>query len=64
MILLQGLQRLFIALDGGLKLADVLRTTFAEGSLGLPIALLPFLRGRIDLERGLVNLKKKKLKQN
>jgi hypothetical protein len=49
MILLQGLQGLFIALDGGLELADVLCATLTKGRLGLAIALLTLFRGRIDL---------------
>ena len=53
MVLLQGLQGLFIALDSRLELTDVLGATFTEGSLGLTVALLPFLRGRIDLRRRL-----------
>ena len=49
MILLEGLQGVFIALNGGLELADVLCATLTEGSLGLAVALLPLLRGSIDL---------------
>ena len=49
MILLKGLEGLLIALDGGLELADVLCATLAEGGLGLAVALLPLLRGSIDL---------------
>lgn len=49
MALLQALQGLLIALDGSLELTDILRTTFTEGSLGLSVALLPFLRGSINL---------------
>lgn len=52
MILLKGLQGVFIALNGGLELADVLCATFTEGSLGLAVALLPLLRGSIDLTAG------------
>lgn len=50
MVRLQGLQGFFIALDGGLELADVFCATLAEGCLGLAIALLTLLRGRIDLK--------------
>jgi hypothetical protein len=49
MALLQTLQGLLIALDGSLQLTDILRTTFTEGSLGLSVTLLPFLRGSINL---------------
>lgn len=35
--------------DGLLELLDVLGAALAEGSLGLAVALLPFLRGSIDL---------------
>ena len=35
--------------DGLLQLLDVLRPTFPERSLGLPVPLLPFLRGGIYL---------------
>lgn len=52
MILLKGLQGVFIALNGGLELADVLCATLTEGSLGLAVALLPLLRGSIDLTAG------------
>lgn len=43
MTLLQALERFLIALDGGLELADVFRPSFAEGGLGLAIALLALL---------------------
>jgi hypothetical protein len=49
MALLQTLQGLLITLDGRLQLTDILRTTFTEGSLGLSVTLLPFLRGSINL---------------
>lgn len=49
MILLKGLQGVFIALNGGLELADVLCATLTEGGLGLAVALLPLLRGSINL---------------
>lgn len=51
MALLQALQRLLIALDGGLQLADILGATLPEGSLGLAVALLALLGGGIDLNR-------------
>ena len=51
MALLQALQRLLIALDGGLQLADILGATLPEGSLGLAVALLALLGGGIDLKR-------------
>jgi hypothetical protein len=49
MILLQGLQRFFIALDGGLELANVLCATLAKGGLGLSVALLTLLRSCVNL---------------
>jgi hypothetical protein len=49
MILLQGLQRFFIALDRGLELANVLCATLPKGGLGLSVALLTLLRSRVDL---------------
>jgi hypothetical protein len=55
-ILLQGLQSLFIPLDGRLQLTDVLGATLSKGGLGLTIALLPFLGGSIDLERRLIKV--------
>ena len=41
--LLQGLQRLFMVLDGGLELLDVLGAPLSERSLGLPVPLLALL---------------------
>ena len=49
MILLQSLQTVFIALDGGLQLTDVFGATLPKSSLSLPIALLTFFRSGIDL---------------
>lgn len=40
--LLQRLQRLFVPLDGGLQLLDVLGAAFAKGRLSLAIPLLAF----------------------
>lgn len=51
MILLESLQALFIALDGGLELADILGATFTESRLRLSVALLTLLRGCIDLDK-------------
>jgi hypothetical protein len=49
MALLQALQGLFIPLDGGFQLADILCPTLAEGRLGLAVTLLAFLGGGVDL---------------
>jgi hypothetical protein len=51
MALLQTLQGVFIPLDGGLQLADVLCPTLAECSLRLAVALLAFLGGGVDLNQ-------------
>lgn len=50
MVLLQGLQGLFIALDSRLELANVFGAPLSEGSLSLSVPLLTFLRGSIYLE--------------
>lgn len=49
MALLESGQRFFILLDGSFELLDVLGSSFAEGSLGLAVALLTFLRRSIYL---------------
>jgi len=60
-ILLESLQALFIALDGGLELADILGATFTESRLRLSVALLTLLGGCIDLDKiSRWTLKKKK----
>jgi hypothetical protein len=41
--LLQGLQRVFMVLDGGLELLDVLGAPLSERSLSLPVSLLALL---------------------
>ena len=46
---LEALQVALMDADGLLELLDVLGATLAEGSLGLAVALLALLRGRIDL---------------
>jgi hypothetical protein len=51
MTLLQALQRIFIALDGGLELTDILGPSLAEGSLRLSVALLTLFRGGIYLSK-------------
>lgn len=43
MALLQALQRVFMLLDGGFQLLDVLGPPLAKSSLGLAVALLPLL---------------------
>lgn len=59
MTLLQTLQRIFIALDGGLELTDILGPSLAEGSLRLSVALLTLFRGGIYLSKvSRVNIKK------
>jgi hypothetical protein len=40
---------LLVSPDGLLKLLNVLGTALPERCLSLPVPLLPFLRGRIDL---------------
>lgn len=63
MILLESLQAIFIALDGGLELADILSATFTESRLRLSVALLTLLGGCIDLDKiskGTLKKKKKK----
>lgn len=48
---MESLQALFIALDGGLELTDILGATFTESRLRLSVALLTFFGGRIDLDK-------------
>lgn len=55
MTLLKSPQSLFVLLDGGFELFDVLGPAFSEGSLCLSIPLLAFLGGRIDLANVSVN---------
>jgi hypothetical protein len=50
--LLQRLQRLFMVLDGGLELLDVLGAPLSERSLGLPVPLLALLGRGIYLGLG------------
>ena len=50
--LLQGLQRLFMVLDGGFELLDVLGAPLSERSLSLPVPLLALLGGGIYLWLG------------
>lgn len=50
-ILLESLQAIFITLDGGLELADILSATFTESRLRLSVALLTLLRGCVDLDK-------------
>lgn len=49
MALLQVLQGVFMVLDGGLELLDVLGASLAEGGLSLAVALLALLGGGVDL---------------
>ena len=63
MILLQSLQTVFIALDGGLQLTDVFGATLPKSSLSLPIALLTFFLSGIDLVQD-VKKRKKKTKES
>lgn len=49
MTLLQSPKGLFVLFNGGFELFDVLGPAFAKRSLCLSIALLAFLRCRIDL---------------
>lgn len=51
MILLQGLQATFIALDSRLQLANIFGATLPKSRLGLSVALLTFFGGSVDLER-------------
>lgn len=51
MVLLQCLQGLFIALNGGFELANILGPPFPKGRLSLSVALLTLFRGGIDLDR-------------
>lgn len=51
MILLQGLQAIFIALDSRLQLANIFGATLPKSRLGLSVALLTFFGGSVDLER-------------
>lgn len=50
--LLQGLQRLFMVLDGGFELLDVLGAPLSERRLGLPVPLLALLGRGIYLWLG------------
>lgn len=47
---LEVMEVLLVDTNSLLKLLDVLRPSLAEGGLGLPVALLPLFRGRIDLK--------------
>lgn len=47
MAVLEVLQCLFMVLDSALELLDVLGASFAEGCLGLPVALLALFRSRV-----------------
>ena len=49
MTVLEVLQRLLMVLDGALELLDILGAALAEGSLGLPVALLALLRRGVYL---------------
>lgn len=49
--LLQARQGVFVLLDSGFKLLDILSATLAKGSLRLPVALLALFGSRIDLEQ-------------
>ena len=60
---MQGLQGVFIALDSGFELANVLSATFTKRSLGLPIALLTLFGGGIDLGSWVNKPKDKKPKE-
>jgi hypothetical protein len=49
--LLEALQLLLIAFDGGFKLTDIFCTALAECGLCLSVALLAFFRGSIYLDK-------------
>jgi hypothetical protein len=51
-VLLQGLQGVLIALDGGLELPNVLGTPLPKRGLGLPVPLLALFGGSVDLRQG------------
>lgn len=49
MALLEVLQRIFMMLDGGLELFNILGATLSKGCLRLAIPLLPFFGCCINL---------------
>ena len=49
--MLQAMHGLLLSFDRVFKVLDVLSSPFSESGLRLPVALLAFLRGSIDLHR-------------
>lgn len=49
MALLQGLQGLFVPLDGGLQLFDILGPSLSKGCLGLAVPLFALFGSSVNL---------------